>query len=132
MLTAVIVGIVLIMAPLARNFAAAQNQPAVYLELRSLTFMVEEEMVSAASAARQVDGGMRVQVDMPRTLYGGSYTVSVSGGVLQAAAGNIKFTSHLPALAGVMWVNSVYKSGGTRLFVIANVALGLVHVSVSD
>ena len=94
--------------------------------------MVEEQMVSAASAASQANGGMRVQVDMPRTLYGGTYTISVVNGFLRAAAGNIKFSSALPSMTGVGWVNSVYKSGGTRLLVVANMTLGVIDVSVSN
>ncbi len=131
-LTAVILAIVLTIVPLARNFAAAQNQPAVYLELRGITFMVEEQMVSAASAAAQANGGMRVQVDVPRTLYGGTYTISVVNDFLQAAAGNIEFSSPLPSMTGVAWRNSIFKSGGTRLFVVANMTLGAIDIGVSD
>ena len=94
--------------------------------------MVEEQMVSTASAACQANGGMRVQVDVPRTLYGGTYTISITRGTLQAAAGNIKFSSPLPSMTGVGWVNSVYKSGGTRLLVVANMTLGVIDVSVSN
>jgi len=131
-LTAVILAIVLVITPMARDFAAAQNQPAVYLELRSLTFMVMEQMVATAAAARQVNGSMHTQVDVPRTLYGGSYTLAISGGALVATSGNIKFTALLPSLQGVTWVDSAYKSGGTRVLIVATLMAGLVNVSLSN
>ncbi len=131
-LTAVILAIVLLVTPLARNFASAQLQPAAYLELRNLSFMVEEQMVSTAAAARQVDGSLRTQVDMPRALYGNAYTVTVTKGALVAVTGNVKFTTPLPSLQGVLWLSSNYKSGGTRVFVVANMTSGVVDVSLSD
>lgn len=131
-LTAVILGIVLITTSMARSFVATQNQPAVYLELRNLTFMVEEQAVSVAAAAKQVNGPIRVQVNMPRALYGDVYTVSFARNTLVSARGDVKFTTSLPSIQGVVWADSVYKSGGTRVTIIANVTSGLVYVSLSN
>jgi len=90
------------------------------VQLRSLTQLVRQQMVCVYEAAKQQprdSQGVRLTVDMPRSIGGRPYRITLAGNTLKADCLNVHYEISMPSFPDVDWKKGVYESGGGRLMI---------------
>jgi hypothetical protein len=111
----------------------AQNVPATYTELGTLTYSVQEQMVSAYRASLNIKGTVYSSIYAPTNIYSLKYTLTVTanGRLIDATCGSVDRTFSLPILPGATWAGT-FRSGATYIRISAFYLNGAVTVTMSD
>jgi uncharacterized iron-regulated membrane protein len=92
------------------------------VQLRSLAQLVRQQMVCVYEAVKQQprnSQGVKLTVDMPRSIGGRPYRITLAGNTLKADCLNIHYEISMPSFPDVVWSvkGGAYESGGGRLMI---------------
>jgi len=130
-MTIALIGLLGFTVSSGRLLIAAQGVPGTYIELGSVAYIVEQEMVTAYRASKTQMATITLSINIPLNINGNQYRLSVSSGSLVAECGNVERTFPLPTLTGVTW-SGIFSSGGQYLRVTAENANGNITVEISS
>ena len=130
-----LVGFLIFTSAFAIQYAGAQAQVTLRVELRNVVLLVRENLLDIYRAADATEAShLVVSVPLPQTIQGRPYTVYLfSNGTLRGVVEQARFDSKLPTLDNVVWDQSIFRSGGATIQLTAEylVANGSVHVSIA-
>ena len=107
------------------------------VQLRSLAQLVRQQMVCVYEAVKQQprnSQGVKLTVDMPRSIGGRPYRITLVGDTLKADCLNVHYELSMPSFPDVVpdWSikGGVYESGGGRLMIVGRWMKDKVSVTV--
>jgi len=130
-----LVGFLIFTSAFAIQYAGAQAQVTLRVELRNVVLLVREELLDIYRAADATEASrLVVSVPLPQAIQGRSYMVYLfSNGTLRGVVEQAMFDSKLPILDNVVWDQSIFRSGGGTIQVTAEylVANGSVQLAIA-
>jgi len=130
-----LVGFLIFTSAFAIQYAGAQAQVTLRVELRNVVLLVREELLDIYRAADATEASrLVVSVPLPQAIQGRSYMVYLfSNGTLRGVVEQAMFDSKLPILDNVVWDQSIFRSGGATIQVTAEylVANGSVQLAIA-
>jgi hypothetical protein len=128
-----LVGFLIFTSVFAIQYAGAQAQAALMVELRNTVLLVKQELLDAYRAANATQASdFVVPLTVPRTIQGKPYSIYLSAnGTLRGVVGQIRFETQLPAISNCVWGESSFRSSGSTIRIAAEYVTDGRTVTVS-
>ncbi len=130
-LTIALVGLLVFTSAAGNLLLTAQSIPSAYIELGSISYLAIEEMVSVYRASSMTRTAVSASVNVPESIVGSEYSLTVRGDSLIAVTSNLNRTFTLPNLPNTVWVGS-FSSGGLLLHITGEYESGTALISISS
>jgi hypothetical protein len=131
-----LVGFLIFTAAFATQYAGAQVQVTLKVELRNVVLLVGQELLDAyrtVNATRAVS--FILPVTVPRAIQGRAYSIYLFvNGTLRGVVEQTGFETHLPSISNCIWNESAFRSGGSTVPITAQyvIATNLVQLSLGS
>jgi hypothetical protein len=131
-----LVGFLIFTATFATQYAGAQAQATLKVELRNVVLLVGQELLDAYRTVNATRASSFIlPVTIPRAIQGRAYSVYLfANGTLRGVVERTIFETRLPSISNCIWDESVFRSGGSAVPITAEyvTATNLVRVSLGS
>jgi hypothetical protein len=133
MFSVFLVGFLIVTGNFAVQYAGAQVQVTLRVDLKNVVLYVKQELLDTYRAVDATgSAGFTVPVAVPRTIQGSRYTILLfANGTLRGLVQQATFDTQLPSLTNCAWSSSIFRSGGEAIRITGRYASGTVTVSIS-
>jgi hypothetical protein len=128
-----LVGFLIFTSVFAIQYAGAQAQAALMVELRNTVLLVKQELLDAYRAANATQASdFVVPLTVPRAIQGKPYSIHLyTNGTLRGVVGQIMFETQLPVISNCVWGESSFRSSGSTIRIAAEYVTAARTVTVS-
>lgn len=128
-----LVGFLIVTGNFATQYAGAQVQVTLRVDLRNIVLYVKQELLDTYRAVDSTgSANFTVPVAVSRTIQGSRYAILLfSNGTLRGTVQQAVFDTQLPSITSCVWSDSVFKSGGEAVQIAGQYASGTVTISIS-